>query len=366
MCRTLVLLAAWVGLAAASNGPMHPPIVPDTVGKMLSPNALKAGSAGNRTLPFWREHIGWFFDGTSEPRGNDGDTGKTGPIAVPVLSAPHRAKHPTKHGSYFAHFREGFFEVPEWTKQKHPLFLLPSQRPERTGLTPKLAARLWRHQLARLRRRGTRMGSPTVLATQLDWWLVRYWQWADWQMTSIHIFEPDVAAFKKHIDHYWYWYGKQIWITEFGCRHDPAREVEFPRSPCNDQRYVNRLIRDLVQYFEDDDRIAAYAYPEENEWCELCAALDENEMSLTPAGDAYLRAIMPYSSVGRGRLDEDDDGDQHRANTNHVDDVNDTNTTNSNSNTTNTNNNSSSSSSNTTTNTTNNNHQLPPPRPLFP
>ncbi|KAG6211555.1 hypothetical protein E4U35_002348 [Claviceps purpurea] len=47
----------------------------------------------------------------------------------------------------------------------------------------------------------------------------------------------------------------------------------------------------MVDYFEADTRVAASAYPDLNEHCAPCAAIDENKHTLTESSQTYLDAI---------------------------------------------------------------------------
>ncbi|KAG6001070.1 hypothetical protein E4U21_004713 [Claviceps maximensis] len=311
MHKGYLLIAAlvwWPTLAAAWWRPIWPfsrrppnPSLPEAAGKMLTPEFKKAGSAGGLAVPFWRDYIGWFHDGTEHPAGNDGSTGRVGPLAIPTVKARKlgRKKHPPKKFVPIKYRgRHRVDDADMWIpKGPLPQFVLGHRRPELAGIAPKEALRLWEVQMAPLGRLGSMLASPSVLATDRDWWLAKFRRpplsW-DWQITAIHIYEPDLEGVKRRIFHYSYWYHKMIWVTEFGCRHDTSRSLQFHVSPCDDQEYVNRFIADVVEYFEADERVAAYAYPDRNEYCELCVPIDQNATALTPSGEAYLRAIIQY------------------------------------------------------------------------
>ncbi|KAG6127919.1 hypothetical protein E4U38_005997 [Claviceps purpurea] len=78
-------------------------------------------------------------------------------------------------------------------------------------------------------------------------------------------------------------------------RVHPAEPAETPlwtKWPgAGTKKYVNRLIRDTVDYFEADTHVAASAYPDLDEHCAPCAAIDENKHTLTESGQTYLDAI---------------------------------------------------------------------------
>lgn len=78
----------------------------------------------------------------------------------------------------------------------------------------------------------------------------------DWDFTNIHINKNSMAGVKLDIDHYWNKYGqKPIWVSEFACVDDSTGFV-----PCTDQGEINSFISDIVDLFEGDSRVYAYAY----------------------------------------------------------------------------------------------------------
>lgn len=77
----------------------------------------------------------------------------------------------------------------------------------------------------------------------------------DWDITNIHINKNSVAGAKADIDYYYNKYGKPIWVSEFACVDDSTGFV-----PCTDQSEINGYINDVVDLFESDSRVYAYAY----------------------------------------------------------------------------------------------------------
>ncbi|KAG6079246.1 hypothetical protein E4U31_003744 [Claviceps sp. LM219 group G6] len=291
--RRLFVVLVWASFLALSRAHWRRPAMPPALSKDVTPNGRKAGAAGVLSYLYFKDHVGWWYDKSPNPPGNDGSTGMEGPLAIPML-----------YGSGSSDAQDAQW-LEDWKSRigPTPLFALGMHRPDRNTsllpyvITPQTAAKLWKHHLAELGKKGTSLGTPAVIASSDDRWLNEFrhmkLEW-DWAFTAIHIYEPNLDAVKHHIDRYFFWYVKVIWVTEFGCRHDPARFVEFTGSPCEDQAYVNRLIRDMVDYFEAETRVAAYAYPDLNENCALCTAIDENKHTLTESGQTYLDAISKY------------------------------------------------------------------------
>jgi hypothetical protein len=63
------------------------------------------------------------------------------------------------------------------------------------------------------------------------------------------------SALTRHSKDHYASYGKPIWVTEFACVDDVNGFV-----PCTDQGEINSFINDIVDLFESDSRVAAYAY----------------------------------------------------------------------------------------------------------
>ena len=68
-------------------------------------------------------------------------------------------------------------------------------------------------------------------------------------------------------------YGKPIWVTEFACVDGtflttliPAQNIQGGTSdnekfePCTDQSEINTFINEVVDYFEGNPKVFAYAY----------------------------------------------------------------------------------------------------------
>jgi hypothetical protein len=83
---------------------------------------------------------------------------------------------------------------------------------------------------------------------------------------------PTSSALTRHSKNHYASYGKPIWVTEFACVDGKlccsfSREPKFTHftdqngfTPCTDQGEINNYINQIVDLFESDGRVAAYAY----------------------------------------------------------------------------------------------------------
>lgn len=64
-------------------------------------------------------------------------------------------------------------------------------------------------------------------------------------------------------------------------------------TPCTDQNEINSFIMDIVDLFESDDRVYAYAYTDGNGLGTVWPPTKDGQ--LTESGQTYLDAISKYS-----------------------------------------------------------------------
>lgn len=122
------------------------------------------------------------------------------------------------------------------------------------------AASLWDSTIAPWKAKGSTLISPSMChqaAEQYTQWLAGFSGQisTSWDITNLHINKNSMDGVKADIDYYYTTYGKPIWVTEFACVDDSTGFV-----PCTDQSEINTFINDIVDLFESDDRIQAYAY----------------------------------------------------------------------------------------------------------
>ncbi|KAK5996163.1 hypothetical protein PT974_04591 [Cladobotryum mycophilum] len=212
------------------------------------PGGKKAGSAGGRTLPFWKDHLGWWYDWTPSP-----DHQVPGVAAVSMLwGAGNNGKQDAARFQEFQHLSSA------------PQYLLGFNEPDCSGadtsanIAVDKGVSLWNSMIVPWGQKGSLLGSPSMCRQKDESWLKQFKskQLArDWDFTAIHIYKPDMAGVQADIDYYWKTYGKPIWVTEFGCVYD---QQGF--KACSDQNQINKWIYDVVDLFEHNEHVAAYAY----------------------------------------------------------------------------------------------------------
>ncbi|KAG6856879.1 hypothetical protein H0H87_012459 [Tephrocybe sp. NHM501043] len=147
----------------------------------------------------------------------------------------------------------------------------------------------WERLIVPLGKKGSLMGSPSMCKQADETWLADFGQKISttWDFTAIHINKNNIAGVKKDVEHYWNTYKKPLWVTEFACVNDKNGFV-----PCTNQGEINNYINDVVDYFESDDRVYAYAYSNGlglgNVWPLM------RDKALSESGKAYLAAVRRY------------------------------------------------------------------------
>jgi hypothetical protein len=76
-------------------------------------------------------------------------------------------------------------------------------------------------------------------------------------------------------------------VSEFACVDD---STGF--HPCTDQGEIDSFISDIVDLFEADDRVYAYAYSDGEGLGSVWPTVQNG--ALSPSGKAYLNAISKY------------------------------------------------------------------------
>lgn len=258
------------------------PTTPQARNATLIPYGKKAGSAGGRAVPHWKDHLGWWYDWTPKPSGHD---------EVPGVSMLWGSGNNGKQDSQRFHQFQQLKETPK--------FLLGFNEPDCSApdvsahISVPDATKLWNQYIAPKGRQGSLLGSPSMCTQKDESWLKQFnGQHLDksWDFTTIHVYKPDMKGVKEDIEHYWNTYGKPIWVTEFGCVYD---QQGF--KPCSDQGQINKWIRDVVDLFEGDDRIAAYAYTDGGGLGNKWLPTNQDGSALSESGRTYLDAIKKYN-----------------------------------------------------------------------
>lgn len=246
------------------------------------PSGKKAGSAGGRALPFWKEHLGWWYDWTPTPDVTDG--------VVSVSMLWGSGNNGEQDAARFSEF-QSLTEVPQ--------FLLGFNEPDCTvpdtsaNIGVSEAVGLWNDLIVPFGDQGALLGSPSMCTQKDESWLQDFNKQdlaKSWDFTAIHVYKPDMAGVQDDIDHYWDTYGKPIWVTEFACVYD---QDNF--TPCTDQGEINQWINDVVDLFENNEHIAAYGYTDGGGLGDAWLPTNQDGTELSESGQTYLAAISKYN-----------------------------------------------------------------------
>ncbi|KAG6910868.1 hypothetical protein DXG01_007185 [Tephrocybe rancida] len=244
----------------------------------LTPNGNKAGIAGGDAYPFFKDHIGWWYDWTPHPSkpGN--------PIGVPMLWGAGTAD--STDAARLADFKK---------ITSPPPYVLAYEEPDcppgsgSAGMSVASGVSGWESLIVPLGRKGSLMGSPSMCKQADETWLSQFGSKisTQWDFTAVHINKNNLDGVKKDIEHYWNTYKKPIWVTEFACVNDKNGFV-----PCTNQGEINNYISTVVKYLESDSRVYAYAYSNGLGLGNVWPLMRGN--SLSESGKAYLAAVRRY------------------------------------------------------------------------
>ncbi|KAL9567416.1 hypothetical protein ACKAV7_008366 [Fusarium commune] len=247
----------------------------------FTPGGKKAGSAGGNAVPFWKEHLGWWYDWTPQP------SSVPGVVGVPMLwGSGHNGPRDSERFSDFQNLKDT------------PRYLLGFNEPDcnRQDTSARMEVAdgtyLWNRMIAPHGTRGALLGSPSMCMQKDERWLRDFSTThltREWDFTAIHIYKPDMAGVQADIDYYWNTYGKPIWVTEFGCVYDQENFL-----PCSNQTEISRWISDVVDTFENNEHVMAYAYTDGGGLGQAWLPTKNNSQELSESGKAYLSAISRY------------------------------------------------------------------------
>ncbi|MCJ1449064.1 MAG: hypothetical protein MMC23_009583 [Stictis urceolatum] len=287
--------------SATSSASTHP----------LTPNGIKAGSAGGNLVPFVIDHIGWWYDWSPTP------TPTGSPVAVPMLWGSGTTSDED------ASRLQGFKEL-----TSTPGYVLGFEEPDCPSgggssgyIAPEDGAQLWDELIAPWGAKDTLLGSPSMCKQADENWLTPFNEsvTTTWDFTAIHINKLDKAGIQKDIvgtgdditvfgiliwlqDHYWNTYQKPIWVTEFACVDGDYQIViswslltdidQNGFTPCESQDQINTYINDAVDLFEANEHIFAYGYSDGLGLGDSWPPVKNGE--LTESGQTYLAKISTY------------------------------------------------------------------------
>jgi hypothetical protein len=144
----------------------------------------------------------------------------------------------------------------------------------------------WNNLLAPLAKKGTVLGSPSMCKQYDEDWLTPFHSQIShsWDVTAIHINKPNLTEAQKDVEYYVQKYKKPVWVAEFACVHDqPSWE------PCTDQGEIDTFIKDVVGYFEGNEKVVAYGPSNGAGLGDVWPLTDNGE--LTASGKTYLNVV---------------------------------------------------------------------------
>ncbi|KAG6891380.1 hypothetical protein C0992_008091 [Termitomyces sp. T32_za158] len=156
----------------------------------LTPNGIKAGIAGGDAYPFFKDHIGWWYDWTPNPS----KSGK--PIGVPMLWGGGSAD------SVDAARLVAFKKI-----TSPPPYVLAYEEPDcppgsgSAGMTVSAGVSGWERLIVPLGKKGSLMGSPSMCKQADETWLAEFSSKVStqWDFTAVHINKNNIDGVKKDI-----------------------------------------------------------------------------------------------------------------------------------------------------------------------
>ncbi|KAF7327672.1 Glyco-hydro-cc domain-containing protein [Mycena kentingensis (nom. inval.)] len=246
----------------------------------FTPNGKKAGTSSGNALSTLEGKIGWFYDWTPQP--------STGLDILPV---------PMLWGSGESSDSNDNSRLSQFKKiTQAPQYMLGFEEPDcaagggSAGMSVSDGVEVWEKYIAPFKAKGTKLGSPSMCKQAAETWLKSFSQQinTDWDFTNIHVNKNNMDGVRDDLNHYAQ-YGKPIWVSEFACVDDKNGFV-----PCTDQDEIDNYIRDIVDLFESDGRVAAYAYSN-GEGLGSKWPMTTSSGDLSASGKTYLEAISKYA-----------------------------------------------------------------------
>lgn len=179
------------------------------------------------------------------------------------------------------------------SKNPPPPYIIGYEEPDcdtpgSANFNPQRGAQVWKDLVAPFGAAGSKLVSPSMCRQIDEEWLTPFQQaGGNWDITNVHVNKNSLAGAKASIDYYYNKYGKPIWVTEFACVDDAHNFT-----PCSDPGQQVQFLNDVVDFFQNDPRVAAYAISNGiglGTW-----QLTDSSGGLTTVGNAYLNAIKKY------------------------------------------------------------------------
>jgi hypothetical protein len=225
-------------------------------------------------------HLRW-YDWTALPLWHPGV-----PIAVPMLWGNGHRGSVQDDWNRFTKFTS------TWSASNAPPYVLGFNEPDcyqgaSSDMSVPDAVYAWNQYIAPLGNAGSLLISPAMCMQQYENFITPFQKSINtpFDVIAVHIYIDTIAGVKAVLDYYWSKYQKPMWVTEFGCVHNPSGSF----TGCTSQSLATQFMTDAVNLFQNDYRVYAYA-PQNagNAWKMGEAG------RLTVTGTAYLNAIKKF------------------------------------------------------------------------
>ncbi|CAD6582580.1 MAG: hypothetical protein TREMPRED_003326 [Tremellales sp. Tagirdzhanova-0007] len=244
----------------------------------MTPNGIKAGISAGDAYDLVKDHIGWWYDWSANPSGHSGS-----PVAVPMLWGAGIVDSTDAA-------RMAEFKSMNW----NPPYVIAFEEPDcstsgSAGIDVATAAGIWNSLIAPHGEGGSLLLSPSMCHQAAETWLTPFSKQISrqWDITNLHINKNSADGIHADLDHYWNTYGKPMWITEFACVDDSTGFT-----PCTDQGEIDSFIYTAVGIFENDSRVAGYAYSNGDGLGDVWPMMKDGQLS--ESGKTYLAAISAH------------------------------------------------------------------------
>jgi len=246
----------------------------------LTPNGIKAGMSLCTGIDSFQGHLGWCYDWTPNP------TPPSGMIGPAMLWGDGHLGGDDDDASRLTAFEALSGSQPYIIGFEEPDCSTEGSADMSIGET----ATAWDSFIAPWGAKGSLLISPSMCHQAAENFLQPLEQQIStpWDVTNLHINKNSMDGVNEDLDHYWNTYGKPMWITEFACVDDSNGFV-----PSTDQGEINTFIQQIVDLFEADSRVYAYAYSNGEGLGNVWPAISDAG-ELTESGQTYLAAVSKY------------------------------------------------------------------------
>lgn len=243
------------------------------------PNGKKAGISSGNGLSQFAPHLSWWYDWNAAPSSNDAP----GLIYVPMLWGSGNLGGEQNDAARVDSFRS----------VGDPTYIMGFEEPDcstpgSANMDIQTTIDKWNELIAP--KSNSLLISPSWCKQIHEEYMKPFTAGISrpYDITNVHINKNNMDGVRAAIDHYAQ-YNKPLWITEFACVDDSTGFT-----PCTDEGQITQFIYDIVDLFENDSRVHAYAFSNGLGLGDAWRLTEGDGNTLTAAGRAYLNAISKY------------------------------------------------------------------------